>query len=34
MSSSGVLMVDADLRKTVRVEQIKFIMRQLSCIAE
>jgi putative nucleotidyltransferase with HDIG domain len=33
-SSSGVLMVDADLREMVRVEQIKLVLRELSCIPE
>ena len=33
-SSSGVLMVDADLRKEVRVEQIKLVLLELSCIPE
>ena len=31
---NGVLMVDADLRKMARVEQIKIVLRQLSCIPE
>src|ERR1700722_16065359 len=34
ISSNGVLMVDADLRKAVRVEQIKLILQELSCISE
>ena len=34
ISSSGVLMVDADLRKMVRVEQIKLVLLDLSCIPE
>jgi putative nucleotidyltransferase with HDIG domain len=34
ISSNGVLMVDADLRETVRVEQIKLILRELSSISE
>src|SRR5665213_3169395 len=34
ISSSGVLMVDADLRKMVRVEQIKLVLLALSCIPE
>src|SRR6202166_3156693 len=34
ISSSGVLMVDADLRKIVRVEQIKLVLLDLSCIPE
>jgi putative nucleotidyltransferase with HDIG domain len=34
ISSNGVLMVDADLRKRVRVEQIKLVLQQLSCISE
>ncbi len=33
-SSSGVLMVDADLREMVRVEQIRLVLRELSCIPE
>ncbi len=33
-SSSGVLMVDADLREMVRVEQIKLVLLELSCISE
>jgi len=33
-SSSGVLMVDADLREMVRVEQIKLVLQELSCIPE
>jgi len=33
-SSSGVLMVDADLRKMVRVEQIKLVLLELSSIPE
>ena len=33
-SSSGVLMVDADLREMVRVEQIKLVLLELSCIPE
>jgi putative nucleotidyltransferase with HDIG domain len=33
-SSSGVLMVDADLRKMICVEQIKLVLRELSCITE
>jgi HD-GYP domain-containing protein (c-di-GMP phosphodiesterase class II) len=32
--SSGVLMVDADLRKEVRVEQIRLVLQDLSCISE
>jgi putative nucleotidyltransferase with HDIG domain len=31
---SGVLMVDADLRKMVCVEQIRIVLRELSCISE
>jgi putative nucleotidyltransferase with HDIG domain len=34
ISSNGVLMVDADLRKMVRVEQIKLVLQELSCITE
>jgi HD-GYP domain-containing protein (c-di-GMP phosphodiesterase class II) len=34
ISSNGVLMVDADLRKAVRVEQIKLVLQELSCISE
>jgi putative nucleotidyltransferase with HDIG domain len=34
ISSDGVLMVDADLRKAVRVEQIKLVLRDLNCIPE
>ena len=33
-SSNGVLMVDADLRQMVRVEQIRLVLRKLSCISE
>jgi len=32
--SSGVLMVDADLREMVRVEQIRLVLRELSCMTE
>jgi putative nucleotidyltransferase with HDIG domain len=32
--SNGVLMVDADLRKMARVEQIRLVLRELSCIPE
>lgn len=32
--SSSVLMVDADLREMVRVEQIRLVLRELSCIPE
>src|ERR1700683_2450391 len=32
--SNGVLMVDADLRKEVRVEQIKLVLQKLSRISE
>jgi putative nucleotidyltransferase with HDIG domain len=32
--SNGVLMVDADLRRMVRVEQVKLVLQQLSCIRE
>ena len=32
--SNGVLMVDADLRKIDRVEQIRLVLRELSCISE
>jgi hypothetical protein len=34
ISTKGVLMVDADLRKVVRVEQIKLVLRDLSCPSE
>jgi putative nucleotidyltransferase with HDIG domain len=34
ISSNGVLMVDADLRKEVRVEQIRLVLQDLSCITE
>src|SRR3984957_10521560 len=34
ISPNGVLMVDADLRKVVRVEQIKLVLRDLSCLSE
>jgi putative nucleotidyltransferase with HDIG domain len=34
LSSNGVLMVDADLREMVRVEQIRLVLRELSCISE
>jgi len=34
ISSSGVVMVDADLRKAVRVEQIKLVLLELNCIPE
>ena len=34
ISPSGVLMVDADLREEVRVEQIKLVLLELSCIPE
>jgi putative nucleotidyltransferase with HDIG domain len=33
-SSNGLLMVDADLRKAVRVEQIKLVLQDLSCVPE
>jgi putative nucleotidyltransferase with HDIG domain len=33
-SSNGVIMVDADLRETVRVEQIRLVLRELGCIPE
>ena len=33
-SPDGVLMVDVDLRKAVRVEQIRLVLQQRSCIAE
>jgi putative nucleotidyltransferase with HDIG domain len=33
-ASNGVLMIDADLRKMARVEQIKIVLRELSCISE
>jgi putative nucleotidyltransferase with HDIG domain len=34
ISSSGVVMVDADLREMVRVEQIRLVLRQQNCPAE
>ena len=34
MSSNCVLMIDADLRKMIRVEQIKLVLQQLSSISE
>ena len=34
IGSSGVIMVDADLRKIHRVEQIKLVLEELSCIRE
>lgn len=34
ISSSGVLMVDADLRQRIRVEQIRLVLKALSCIPE
>jgi putative nucleotidyltransferase with HDIG domain len=34
ISSNCVLVVDADLRKMVRVEQIRLVLQQLSCIPE
>jgi putative nucleotidyltransferase with HDIG domain len=34
ISSSGVLMVDADLREMVRVEQIRLVLQQQNCIPE
>jgi putative nucleotidyltransferase with HDIG domain len=34
ISSDGVLMIDADLRKMVCVEQIKLVLQKLSCITE
>jgi putative nucleotidyltransferase with HDIG domain len=34
ISSNGVLMVDADLRQIVRVEQIRLVLQKLSCISE
>jgi hypothetical protein len=34
ISSPGVLVVDADLRKVVRVEQIKLVLQELNCIPE
>jgi putative nucleotidyltransferase with HDIG domain len=34
ISSNGVLMVDADLRKAVRVEQIKLVLQDVSCVPE
>jgi putative nucleotidyltransferase with HDIG domain len=32
--SNGVLMVDADLRRAVRVEQIRLVLKELGCIPE
>jgi putative nucleotidyltransferase with HDIG domain len=32
--SNGVLMVDADLRQKVRVEQIRLVLKKLSCVSE
>jgi len=32
--SNGVLLVDADLRKVVRVEQIKLVLQDLNCLSE
>src|SRR6476660_5311644 len=34
ISSTGVLVIDADLRKVVRVEQIKLVLQELNCIPE
>ena len=34
ITSGGVLMVDADLRMRVRVEQIRFILQEIRCISE
>jgi putative nucleotidyltransferase with HDIG domain len=34
ISSNGVLMVDADLRKIARVEQIRLVLQELNCISE
>jgi putative nucleotidyltransferase with HDIG domain len=34
INPNGVLMVDADLRKMVRVEQIRLVLQDLSCIPE
>jgi putative nucleotidyltransferase with HDIG domain len=34
VASNGVLMVDADLRQMARVEQIRLVLRELSCIPE
>jgi putative nucleotidyltransferase with HDIG domain len=34
ISSNGVLMVDVDLRKVVRVEQIKLVLQDLNCFSE
>jgi putative nucleotidyltransferase with HDIG domain len=34
VASNGVLMIDADLRKTARVEQVRLVLRELSCIPE
>ena len=33
-SSIGVLMVDADLRKIARVEQVRLVLQELNCIPE
>src|SRR5258707_7212200 len=34
ISPNGVLVVDADLRKVVRVEQIRLVLQELNCIPE
>ena len=34
IDANGVVMVDADLRKAVQVEQIKLILQELSCLSE
>jgi putative nucleotidyltransferase with HDIG domain len=34
IGSNGVLMIDADLRQTVRVEQIRLVLQKLGCIPE
>jgi putative nucleotidyltransferase with HDIG domain len=34
IDANGVLMVDADLRRPVRIEQVKLVMKQLGCIRE
>jgi len=34
INSNGVLMVDADLRQVDRVEQIRLVLQDLSCISE
>src|SRR5258708_31591967 len=34
ISSDGVLMVDADLRKAAPVEQLKLVLKDLHCVSE